>query len=108
MRFYGLDLRRAVEDLPPRRLWALIDGLPPEGALGRHRTGGWTEAEHMLATLIETTDYWGRAAAVIGGAKADSLPKPIRFTRPGMEPEEPERKVVTDPAVIRAWFARNA
>jgi hypothetical protein len=35
LRYYGKDLRRTAQRAGPRRLWVLIDQLPPDSALGR-------------------------------------------------------------------------
>lgn len=49
--------------MPLRRLWALIDTLPPESAWHRRRNGGSTPLEENIATLLDflvhgaITDY---------------------------------------------------
>jgi hypothetical protein len=35
LRYYGKDLRQMAQRAGPRRLWVLIDALPPDSALGR-------------------------------------------------------------------------
>lgn len=51
--FYGIDLRVAVDEETPRRLWALIQGLPPEAAVWRDLPASWTSTHELLALLVE-------------------------------------------------------
>lgn len=56
MRFYGLDLREEVRNTPPRRLLALICGLPPDSALARIEFQEAHEDEdkpHVITSLDE-------------------------------------------------------
>lgn len=79
-----------------RRLCALIDSLPDESALGR-AISPWTQQEHMMATLLEITDFWGRTNAVSLGQPKSLLDDALEFTRPGdtPEPSEPPKAIQT-------------
>jgi hypothetical protein len=81
----------------------LIGGLPPEAAT--HRSKAFPPVEEMLATLIERHDEWSQALLKAAlNHKRVTPPGQMRFQRPG---EEPERKLVSDPRAIAAWFAKN-
>lgn len=71
-------------------------GLPPEAAVWRAETGGWTQTDHLLASLIEVTDAVELRALKAQGAKR--TPKPIRFPRPG-DRSAPPKKAPTPAAV---------
>jgi len=103
-----LDLREAVGVDSPRRLLALIRGLPPEAAAFREDQPTWTQRDELLATLIEVTDAWGRQVVAtlvaLHGGKV-RLPEPVRIQHPERaEAEEPEKHITTDAAEIAAFF----
>lgn len=76
-----MDLRDEFAEMPCRRLWALVNGLPLDAATWR-RESAWTVDHELMATMIETIDMWGRINAIVGGAKWRKLPDQIRVPRP--------------------------
>lgn len=59
----------------------------------------------MLATLVERQDAWSQVLLEAAmNAKRVRPPGQMHFKRPG---EESERKLVSDPRAIAAWFAKN-
>lgn len=69
--------------LTPRRLLALLNGLPPLGTALARATGddvlGWTLTDHLLADAVDAlrAANWQRGA----GASESNRPEPI--VRPG-------------------------
>lgn len=65
-----------------RRLWALLRGLPPTGALGRSVGEHWPSetVEELLATLCELVDFGNRVTLKAWGGRPG---KPVRVPRPG-------------------------
>jgi hypothetical protein len=103
-----LDLREAVALDTPRRLLALIRGLPPDAATFRDEQPSWTQRDELLATLVEVTDAWGRQVVAtlvaLHGGKV-RLPEPVRVRHPERaEAEPPEKHITTDAAEIAAFF----
>lgn len=99
-RFYRLDLR---DPIPPRRLWALIQGLPPDAAVWREEMA-WTPQQELMATTIEVIDLWGRRLMRMQGAKSSQLPEAIQIPRPG---EQKRKRVETDARKIKAFMDRH-
>jgi hypothetical protein len=98
-RYYGerlTDLLRGSW----RRLWVLVTQLPPDSALGRAQSGGWTTAEHLLALTVDVGQLgnWQRQ----GDPQA---PQPQPIPRPGVValPSRQERFE----ARARAFLARQ-
>jgi hypothetical protein len=86
-------------------LWALIKGLPPESAT--YSSQRFPPDVEFLATLIERQDAWFDVLLKAHmGAKRVQPPAPLQVRRPDDAPE-PERKLVSDPRTIAAWFAKN-
>lgn len=84
-----------------RRLWALIDGLPPEGALGRSFRGPrWApgSVEELLAVQCELLDAQLRSWAGKKGARR----KPLRTPRPGEKPPARPIRLEALPDVVKA------
>lgn len=102
---YGLDLRDEFDEAGCRRLWVLVNGLPPDAATWRVDGQQWTTLHELLALNAEVTDRWGLANAQLKSTKKLNA-KPLRVPRPSDPRAEPERKdrVVTDVAEIAAWF----
>ena len=42
------------DEWTPRRLWALVQGLPPEAAVWRDLPQSWTERDQCLAVIAES------------------------------------------------------
>lgn len=90
-----------------RRLWVLINGLPPDASIWRVEGQQWGNREELLALVLERIDAWGLLQARLASDKKfhKYLPdKPIEITRPG-EQKETRDHVVTDPREIAAFFA---
>lgn len=68
-----------------RRLWALVEGLPPDGALARAIGRRWAPGsiEELLAAVVETNWENVRATLLAGGAKSHQVPKSLHVPRPG-------------------------
>jgi hypothetical protein len=98
-RYYRLDLREDVGGA--RRLWALVQGLPPDAACWREDM--FTRQEEFAAAQIEVTDQWLSNLAQLLGAKRQSLPKPIRVPRPG-DGRVQRAEIETDPMKIERFF----
>ncbi|MBA3583712.1 MAG: hypothetical protein H0W36_04145 [Gemmatimonadetes bacterium] len=93
-----------------RRVVALAKGLPPDSAVARAETEGWTFADEIAAATVETVDMWGRVLAVTLGAKPQKLPGPPQITHPGrkaFQPEDTSKKTTRDLADLAAFIARN-
>jgi hypothetical protein len=58
-RFYQMDLRAALTEIPARDLMALIRKLPEDSALVREETGPWGswDARENTARLLEVMSY---------------------------------------------------
>lgn len=104
-------MREAVND-SPRRLHALVQGLPPEAATFRGDGPAWTQQDELLASAIEIVDAWGRqllsALVAVHGGKV-RLPEPVRIKHADRAeaPEPQKEKITTDPAEIAAFFAQR-
>lgn len=69
-----------------RRLWVLLDGLPPDGKLARELRGdGWAtgSTEYLLALLVEQVDALTRVTLRANGVKKHL--EPLHVPRPGEE-----------------------
>jgi hypothetical protein len=67
-----------------RRLWSLLDGLPPDGKLGRKLRGdswGAQSSEYLLALLVEQVDALCRVTLRANGVKKHL--EPLHIPRPG-------------------------
>lgn len=73
-----------------RRLWALIENLPPEASLCRDGDP-WRDGDHILALLTEMV--------------ARALGHKLDIPRPGVEQEKPDR--TNDPREIASWFGQH-
>lgn len=65
-----------------RRLWVLVNGLPPESAVWRVDGQQWTNLHELLALNAEVTDWWGRFNAQLKSTKRLKT-KPLHVPRPG-------------------------
>lgn len=102
MHHYGFDLPREAESAGVRRLFVMLQGLPPEAATWREEMG-WTQADEFAASLLELTDAWGRATVMALGKKPRG--KPLQIPRPNKTPRGKEvREVTTDAAAIGRFF----
>lgn len=90
--------------MPPRRVWALVQGLSPDAATWRR--DHFPPDVEMVANLIQVVDHWGRQSAIDAGHKQSQLPPPVQILRPGEEPKQ-DKKMVTDPSEVSAWLARR-
>lgn len=89
----------------PRRLLVLVRGLPPDAAVWR--ADRLPPAEEYAVVLIEQYGQWSRALLdALMGAKRVQIPAQMTYDRPGA-PVRPAGNIVTDPAELRRWFARN-
>lgn len=87
---YGIDLRSALwgpERLGVRRLGALVDGLPPGGALDRAVDpdgwgSGWGNTEELLAKIAELVHLNWAQFVVTHSKKGAQPPRPLRIPRP--------------------------
>ncbi len=50
---YGLELTEEVHTSSIRRLWALVQGLPPSSALHRGTDAGWTDEMELLSLIAQ-------------------------------------------------------
>jgi hypothetical protein len=109
-RFYSLDLRDEAETAGCRRLWVLVNGLPPEASTWRVDGQQWTVQDELLAVAAERIDAWGLMNARLQASKKTQkfLPeKSLEVPRPGDKTKEPDMRdrVVSDPREIAAWFS---
>jgi hypothetical protein len=102
LRFYGLDLRREIETMGVRRLFALVQGLPLDAATWREERT-WTQRDELAALQVELTDVWGRLIFSALGGKPKG--KPLRIARPAQQAEE--KQITSDPGEIARWFRQN-
>lgn len=80
-----------VQSAGVRRLWALIDGLPPDSAL-RRQGRMWTQAHELAALFIERQEHWGSSLVQMSGRVLKDGAKPP----PGIQithKDRPERDV---------------
>jgi hypothetical protein len=108
-RFYGLDLRDEVKRSGCRRLWALIESLPPDAATWRVDLRGWSLADELAAQQIETVDLWGRLTfqalhGLLAGKRPKQMPDPIRIEHPGRVLRREPKPVERDASNIRQFF----
>lgn len=105
--YYGLDLREQVQAETPRRLLALVRGLPFDSATWRR--DGFSRLEELLTVQTELTVTWLRgiygttAAGTTGARKA---PPFFKFPRPNEA--EAERQITKDPREVARFFARHS
>lgn len=86
-----MDLRFEYPGIPCRRLWALIDGLPPTAAVRRDGRVWLTEHELAARHMEQSTGLLRLIAQSLG----------VKFQGPGPEPvKHPDR--TTAPAPDRA------
>lgn len=84
--------------------------LPPDSALARELSGGWSTTDELLAMNAEISYAQFRTALASGGVKKHRLPRPLQIPRPKpvTEPEpdpaeeqstadEPRRRPTTTP-----------
>jgi len=103
--YYRLDLRYEFHHTSSRRVWVLVQGLPPDAAVWRR--DGFAPTEELLVQLLERHDQWARShLQAMLGHKRVNMPAPFQIMRPGEEPPS-KPKIETDPRVIAAWFASN-
>jgi hypothetical protein len=111
-RYYDLDLREVLwgsRRYGARRLMSLVSGLPLEGAVARAVLYGgrdWSNADELLATLVEMTDLGNRIAFVQNTKKGTKVWEPVRVDRPTKQlPDEPApKKEQASPAQMREAF----
>jgi hypothetical protein len=92
----------------PRRLLALIKGLPSDAAVWREDQPGWTRQDEWSALTIEALDHWGPLIFVALGGEASKLPSPVRLfehpDRPGTGKPKPKGKPrLATPADLEAY-----
>jgi hypothetical protein len=85
-----MNLRDAAYGPRPtgvRRLWALVEGLPPTGALGRAMRDDWSpgSTEYLLAIVAEQIDLSNRIAIKAHSGGKSRAGQPLRIPRPGEE-----------------------
>jgi hypothetical protein len=105
-RYYGVDIGGLYDgSLSDRRAWVLIRGLPPESltstALREQMTdeeissyagdgyGRWSQAEMLLARLIDEAAFNTYAVLAVNSSNSKSLPLPKPFPRPGVPRPKP-------------------
>ena len=76
-----------------RRLLALVQGLPPGGALDRAANPdtlgvGWGNQEELLAVIAELVDQGNRDFAVANARPGAGKRQPITIDRPGRRPRK--------------------
>jgi hypothetical protein len=88
-----------VAEESPRRLGALVAGLPSDAAVWREDVPAWTQEHELQANVVEAVDHWSRlifsVLAVLGGNEwpgEDVLGPPIRIEHPDRveRPEDDE------------------
>lgn len=95
-----------MESAGCRRLWVLIQGLPPDAAVWRQETA-WTNQDELAAAHMELLDMWMRIQVQIWtGNKPKG--KPLRIERPNQTPEAPKakRKRNPKPEEVIAFFGQ--
>lgn len=108
--YYGLDLRDVLWGEHPmgvRRIVALVNGLPMQGAVFRDAAMHgkyWTTTEELLATLIEVTDLTNRLLYGANAPKGKRVWDPLEIERPAKA--KPERALPTPSGrgEIQAFF----
>lgn len=66
----------------------------------------WSTQDELAAAAVEAVEHWGRVMASMWAQKGTKLPPtPRMFTHP--DRPAPERKVTTDPAEVRRFFAQH-
>jgi hypothetical protein len=98
-RYYGERLSDLLRG-SWRRLWVLVAQLPPDSALGRAQSGGWTTSEHLLALAVDVLQSanWQRQGD-------NHAPRPQPISRPGVAaPASPQERFE---ARARAFLARH-
>jgi len=91
---------------------ALIEGLPPRGAV--HRAvdpdgWSWSTLEELVAIVAEVVDSGNRLFFSANSGKGAKIPSPIRIARPGRPTarhEEPEKKKKVSHTDVTAFFQR--
>lgn len=83
--------------------------LPPDSALIRALSGGWTTDNELAALNAEISYEILRAQLAVGGVKKHRLPQPLHVPRPSAESthdstQKPERREAT-PAEVMAILA---
>lgn len=111
MRFYGLELVDVFELETPRRMTALIAGLPADAAVwGEERRAAdeWTRQDELLAVFLESSDAWYRLLFKQLGGKIRPGAKPLTVRRPesaGGERGKVTRTLTLDQqGEIADWF----
>lgn len=85
---------------------ALIEGLPPESALYRAHTKGWTQTDELLATLIQVVDQSNRLFVQVHSKPNSAVPPPIEIRRPWEPEPEAQPKPSTADDVKRVFGLR--
>lgn len=75
----------------PRRILALVRGLPPDSATFRQDRPGWTQQDEWMAQLVESIDHWGALQFFLApNRKKNAKPPPPQ--RLFKHPDRPEPK----------------
>lgn len=79
--------------MSPRRLWALVDGLPYDQAAFRREERRedrqrWNSQDEWSARIIESLEHWGPLSVMaLSGAQGSKIPHPQRLFD---HPDRPE------------------
>ncbi len=85
-----------------RRLFALVEHLPPESALARAKDWWWTESHELAAVVAELGHAQWVTALATAGVKQGRLPKALTIPRPKPEGTPEPAKAPATISSIRA------
>ena len=89
----------------PRRILALIQGLPIDSATWRQDKPGWTNQDELAARAVEGVNHWGFITARLLGAKKPPLVE-RSLTHPDRPTDEAEKPEAASPAEVAKFFGQ--
>lgn len=96
--YYRLDLRETLwgpQSIGVRRLWSLVNGLPPDGVVARAIFYGgraWSSADELLSTIVEFLDLHNRMYYTQHTKPGTAVWDPVKIERPTRTMDTPEEK----------------
>lgn len=99
-----MDLRVEWDTIGCRRLWVLVQGLPPDSAF--YRQGKlWTQAHELTALAVEKLEHRLSTLAVMWADEKSKgrIPPPIVITHPD-RPQPPPKKKSVSPGALMSLF----
>lgn len=102
-RYYQLDLTRELytNDIPARRVEALVQWLPPEAATWRSMGRAWTTDQELAAITIEMLDSLRRLYIQAHTKQGAKQPDPIHIPRPWDQEKPAPRRGTTLQEMLR-------